>query len=112
MKKKLAGFLLNSGAVYITFYLLQNQLHASLSVSFLFVFVIVLALLNTFLRPIVAFFTFPITFLTLGLFRFVINALMVYLSFLLTGNPIGFFDAFVASLLLSFVTFLLNWLFK
>ena len=40
---------------------------------------VVLGLLNTFLKPILVFFTLPITFFTLGLFLLVINAGMVLL---------------------------------
>jgi putative membrane protein len=48
---------------------------------------LVLGLLNAFLRPILAFFAFPITFLTLGLFSFVINAFILWLA---TGLVKGF----------------------
>ena len=41
---------------------------------------IVLGLINTFIKPIVKFFTLPINLLTLGLFSLVINALMVELA--------------------------------
>ena len=39
---------------------------------------LVLGLLNTLLRPILVLLTLPVTLLTLGLFLFVINALMFY----------------------------------
>ncbi len=45
-----------------------------------FIFVIVLALVNAFIRPIVKLFTLPITCLTLGLFAFVVNALLFWLT--------------------------------
>ena len=41
---------------------------------------IVLGFVNTCIRPIVKFFALPINLLTLGLFTFVINAMMVMLS--------------------------------
>ena len=44
------------------------------------VFAIVLALLNMFIKPLLILFTLPVTFITLGLFLFVINALVVLLA--------------------------------
>src|SRR3954468_5765658 len=41
---------------------------------------LVLGLLNTLLRPILVLLTLPVTLLTLGLFLFVINALMFYFA--------------------------------
>ena len=44
-----------------------------------FVIAIVLGFINAFIRPLVKLLALPINFLTLGLFTFVINALMVML---------------------------------
>ncbi|WP_180542216.1 phage holin family protein [Nevskia soli] len=54
----------------------------------------------------------PLIILTLGLFWFVINALMLQLaSALVPGFRVrGFFAAFVGALLLSIVQWLLSWL--
>lgn len=41
---------------------------------------LVLGFINSFIRPILLFFTLPITMLTLGLFALVINALMINLT--------------------------------
>jgi putative membrane protein len=41
---------------------------------------VILGLMNAVVRPILKTFTFPITCLTLGLFTFVINALMLFLT--------------------------------
>ena len=41
---------------------------------------IVFGLLNAFVRPVIAFFTLPITFLTFGLFSVVINAIIFGLA--------------------------------
>ena len=45
-----------------------------------FVFAIVLAILNIFIKPLIILFTLPVTIITLGLFLFVINALVVLLA--------------------------------
>ena len=64
---------------------------------------VVLALLNTFLKPILVFFTFPVTVVTLGLFLLVINAAMVLLcDHLLNGFAINtFWTALIFSIVLS-----------
>ena len=66
---------------------------------------IVLALLNTFVKPIIIFFTIPFTIFTLGLFLLVINASMVILaSKLIDGfNVSGILNALIFSIILSAV---------
>jgi len=67
---------------------------------------IVLALLNTFIKPLLVILTFPITIITLGLFLFVINALIILLADkLMDGVKIdGFWWALIFSLILSVVS--------
>jgi putative membrane protein len=63
----------------------------------------VIGLLNTIVRPIFILLTLPVTVLTLGLFLFVINALMFYMaSGLLAGFDVkSFTAALIGSLLYS-----------
>jgi putative membrane protein len=67
---------------------------------------LVLAILNSIVKPILVILTFPITILTFGLFLFVINALII----LIAGNFIngfvvdGFWWALLFSLLLSVIS--------
>ncbi len=70
---------------------------------------VVIGLLNTFLKPILVFFTFPVTVLTLGLFLLVINAAMVMLcDYLLVGFTISsFLNALLFSIILSVLQSLL-----
>jgi len=67
---------------------------------------LVLAILNTLLKPILILLTLPITILTLGLFLLVINALIILLgSKFVPGFSVdGFWWALLFSILLSFVT--------
>lgn len=71
-----------------------------------FLTALVLGVLNALVRPVLLFLTLPINILTLGLFTFVVNALMVWLAAtLITGISIaGFWWAFAAALLVSLVT--------
>lgn len=64
---------------------------------------ILLAVVNTLVKPILLFLTFPITLITFGLFILVINALMLMLvDALVEGMKIRNFGwAFLFSLLLS-----------
>jgi putative membrane protein len=75
-----------------------------------FIAALVLGLLNSFLRPVLIFLTLPVTVLTLGLFTLVINAFLFYLAaHLVRGFHVAdFWHAFVAALIFSFVSFLLN----
>ena len=63
----------------------------------------VLGLFNTLLRPVLVLLTLPVTVVTLGLFLFVINALMFYFaaSVLEGFHVAGFFAALIGSLLYS-----------
>jgi putative membrane protein len=74
---------------------------------------LVIGLLNVFLRPVIMLLTLPVTLLTLGLFTFVVNALIFYLAaHLVPGFHVaGFGAAFIAALLFSVVSFVLNMLF-
>lgn len=71
-------------------------------VSAMFVCVI-MALINTFIKPILQVITLPVNILTLGLFSFIINALMLMLAGLVApGFEVeGFMSALLGSLLLS-----------
>jgi putative membrane protein len=69
------------------------------------IFALVLALLNVFAKPLFIILTLPVTLLTLGLFLFVINALMVlFASKIVDGFSIdNFWWALLFSLILSFI---------
>ena len=64
---------------------------------------IIIALINTFIKPILQFISLPITILTFGLFSFVINALMLMLAGWITpGFEVeGFLSALLGSIILS-----------
>lgn len=69
---------------------------------------VVLGLLNLLVRPILLLLTLPITLVTLGLFTFVLNALLFWFTstFIEGFTVTGFIPAFVGSLLVSFGVFL------
>ena len=71
---------------------------------------IVLGLLNSFIKPILIILTIPITIFTLGLFLLVINILIVkWASDIVPGFKVdGWFWALLFSLIVSFVTSVLD----
>ena len=62
-----------------------------------------IAVLNMFVRPLIIFFTLPATIVTLGLFLFVVNAIIILLAANLVGGFMvsSFFSALLFSILLS-----------
>ena len=72
--------------------------------------VLIIALINIFVKPLLIFITLPINFLTLGLFTFVINALLLMLAgFLAPGFQVnGFWSALLGSLVLSLIGIAIN----
>ncbi len=71
---------------------------------------LVLALLNTFIKPILIFLTIPVTILTLGLFLLVINILIIkWTDGLVGGFTVdSWWSALLFSLIVSVVTWLLS----
>lgn len=71
--------------------------------------VIVIALVNMFVKPILFLLTLPVTILTLGLFTFVLNALLLMLAGAISpGLEVdGFGAALLGSLLYSIISTLL-----
>ena len=69
-----------------------------------------LGILNAFFRPIIFILTFPINIMTLGLFTFVINAIMLMMaSGVISGFEVsGFWSAVFGSLLISIVSWILT----
>ncbi len=71
-----------------------------------------LGLANALIRPILVVLTLPVTIITLGLFLFVINALLFWLvAALISGFAVqGFLSALVGSILYSLITLVVSWL--
>jgi putative membrane protein len=71
---------------------------------------LVISVVNMLIKPVVSFLSLPITFLSLGLFSFVINAAMLGLAaWLVPGFQVnGFWPALLGSLLLSLLTGLMQ----
>ncbi len=76
----------------------------------------VFGVVNSIIKPLVQFFTFPFIVLTLGLFTLVINTLMLALTaslsdtFNLGFHIGGFWPAFWGAIIVSLVSMLLSWI--
>lgn len=70
--------------------------------------VLLLGVLNFFLKPVLIFFTLPINLFTLGLFTFIINGFILWLAanFIVGFEIHSFSTAILASILIS----LFNWI--
>ena len=71
---------------------------------------LVLIVANTFIKPVLIFFTLPLVLLSLGLFVLVINAvILLLLPHLVRGFHVpGFWSAFFGSIILSLITALFS----
>ncbi|MEP6790147.1 MAG: phage holin family protein [Ramlibacter sp.] len=99
--KLLVKWLLSAAALLLVAYLYSGVQVNSFTAALIAAFVI--GLLNTVVRPVLVLLTLPVTILTLGLFLFVINALMFWAAgALLSGFEVrGFIAALIGSLIYS-----------
>lgn len=99
--KILVRWLLLAGALLLVAHLYPGVVVRSFTSAL--IAALVLGLLNTLLRPILVLLTLPVTVLSLGLFLFVINALMFWAAAsVLDGLAVtGFGAALIGSLIYS-----------
>lgn len=95
--------LLSGLAVVLSAYLLSGVEVDSFFTAL--IVALILAILNTIVRPILVVLTIPITFLTLGLFLLVINAIIILLAdFLISGFEVAnFWWALIFSIILAVI---------
>ena len=108
MNGLLVRWLLLTISIIVTSYLVDG-IHVTSFFSAFFA-AAVLGILNALFRPILIVITLPINILTLGLFTFVINALLLKMaSGVVLGFYIdGFWSAVFGSLIISLVSWMLN----
>src|SRR5512134_3054835 len=108
MRPLLIRWLINTLAIYVAVRVVPGVEYAGGPVGFLLV-ALLFGLVNATVRPLLAFLTCPLVLLSLGLFLFVINAMMLLLTgwlsnqFDLGFRVAGFWPAFWAGLLISLV---------
>ena len=101
-------WILNAVALLAVAYLLPSIQVASFGSAM--IAAVLLGLVNTVVRPVLILLTLPATLLTLGLFLFVINALMFWLAgSMIDGFAVeSFWSAFFGSLLYSLISWALS----
>lgn len=109
----LVRLLINAAALWVATHFVSGLAYAG-SWPSLFLVALVFGLLNASVRPLLRLLTFPLLILTLGLFTFVINAVML----LITGwiserlnlgfHVAGFWSAFWGGLVISIVSLVMS----
>ena len=108
MKGILLRWLILTFAIILTAYLLEGILVRGFFSAFFAAGL--LGVLNAFFRPILIILTLPINILSLGLFTFVINAVLLMMaSGVISGFEVnGFWSAVFGSFLISLVSWFLS----
>ena len=106
--KLIAKWLLSAAALLAVAYLYSGVEINGFSSAL--IAALVMGLLNAVVRPILVILTLPVTVVTLGLFLFVINALMFWFAAsLLSGfNVTGFSAALIGSLIYSLLAIVID----
>ncbi len=108
----LISLILNSLALLATAYIVPGFKVESFTTALLAA--IVLGVVNTFIKPILSLISLPLTVMTLGLFSFVINAVVLFIvAAVVKGLTIdGWVPAILGAIVLSVVSTILNSVFK
>ena len=109
----LLRLLINAAALWVAIQLVDGIDHRGSPWSLLFV-ALVFGALNASIRPLLTLLSLPILILSLGLFIFVINAVMLLMTGWVSGllglgfYVDGFWDAFVGGLIVTVASLLLS----
>ena len=106
--KILVKWLLSATALLLVAYLYSGVQVESFTSALIAAFVI--GLFNAVLRPVLVILTLPVTIVTVGLFLFVINALMFWFAASLLGgfHVTGFSAALIGSLIYSVLAIVID----
>jgi putative membrane protein len=106
-------WLVNAASLWVATRLVPGVNYSGGWIPFLGV-ALVFGIVNAFIRPVAKLLTLPLIILTLGLFSFVVNGLMLWLTSSLSGaldlgfRVNGFWAAFFGALVVSIVSTLLS----
>ena len=102
-------WLVSAIALAVTAWIIKGiEIHGIFS---LLIATLVLGILNAIIRPILLILTLPLNFLTLGLFTFVINAIMLLITAsVVEGFEIhGFWAAFIGAIFMAIISTILTY---
>ena|SRR5580765_169555 len=113
----LIRLLVNAAALWVATQIVTGVTYRGDVLPFLGV-ALVFGVVNSLIRPVLKFFTFPLIIVTFGIFALIVNALMLWLTSTLAGtlglgfHVGGFWAAFWGALVVSVVSTLLNFLLR
>ncbi len=98
--------------------ILVSGIHIESSITSFLIVAVIFGLVNAFVRPVAKLLSLPIRIVTLGVFTFVINALMLMLTDLLAGNVMSIegdflsqlFSALIGSVVISVASTVIGWI--
>jgi putative membrane protein len=98
----LIKFLVTAASLWLAAWIVQG-IELSDQIGTILWVALIFGIINMFIKPIVKLLTLPMLLITLGLFAFVINALLLWLTAWLTDGLTvdGFFAALLGSLVIS-----------
>ncbi len=104
MMKLLLVWLINAAALFALPYLFDSIKIESFYTAL--IVALILSILNTIIRPILFVLTLPVTVITLGLFIFVLNGLLLWFvaSFVKGFTIAGFWPAVFGAIVYSFIS--------
>jgi putative membrane protein len=111
------GILVTAAALWVTTAIVPG-IHIESSVASFLIVAVIFGLVNVFVRPLVRLLSLPVTIITLGLFTFVINALMLMLTAWIAGNAMSIegdgltqlYWALIGSVVVSIAATLIGWI--
>jgi putative membrane protein len=109
----LIRWLVNAAALWVATRVVPGVTYSGDWMPFLGV-ALIFGVVNAFIRPIAKLLTFPLIIVTLGLFSFVVNGLMLWLTSALSGqlalgfHVSGFWAAFFGALVVSLISTILS----
>jgi len=106
MIRLLINWVILTAAILLAAYLIPGVRVRSLGSAF--IAAAVLGIINVFIRPIAIFLSIPLIVVTLGLFTFIVNALLLWLAAAITpGFEVrSFWAALLGALVVSIVSYL------
>lgn len=120
LRRSFIGMVVNIGAIWVTSLLLAN-FNFEGGLTFLVIAGVIFGLLNTIAKPVIKLLSFPLIFVSAGLFLIVINAAIVWLMDYIfdviditgvTMHVEGTLTYLWVAIILGFVNWLEHWMLK
>jgi len=115
MRNLLVRLAVNAIALVVTAHLLPGITLSDTSVEVVLIIALIFGVVNAIVKPIVTILTIPLTIVTLGLFLFVVNGLMLLLTEALSGGRLqvaGLGAAIIGGIVLGLVGMVVEAVFK